>query len=69
LTNNERNKVLFAVRKQLTDLAGDWGSVQLFSSTNRIGLEQAGEIIGGWIMQAKPETPNTNSDSELEILD
>ena len=65
LTNNERNKTLFAVRKQLVDLAGDWGTVQLFSSTNRIGLEEAGEVIGGWIMQARPETTNP----ELEILD
>ena len=65
LTNNERNKTLFAVRKQLADLAGEWGTVQLFSSTNRVGLEEAGEIIGGWIMQAQPEKPNP----ELEILD
>jgi hypothetical protein len=53
------------VRKQLADLAGEWGTVQLFSSTNRVGLEEAGEIIGGWIMQAQPEKPNP----ELEILD
>ena len=62
LTNNERNKTLFAVRKQLTDLSGEWGTVQLFSSTNRIGLEEAGEIIGGWIMQARPEQPTPELD-------
>ena len=62
LTNNERNKTLFAVRKQLTDLSGEWGTVQLFSSTNRIGLEEAGEIIGGWNMQARPEQPTRDLD-------
>lgn len=56
LTRNDANKTLFAVRKQLQELAGDWGTVQLFSSTNRVGLEQAGEIIGQWIMQARPES-------------
>ena len=50
LSRNEGQKALFAVRKQLKDLTGDWGTVQLFSATNRIGLEQAGEIIGSWIV-------------------
>ncbi len=48
---------MFAVRKQLADLAGEWGTVQLFSSTNRIGLEEAGEIIGGWILKAQADLP------------
>ena len=61
LTRNDANKTLFAVRKQLQELAGDWGTVQLFSSTNRVGLEQAGEIIGQWIMQARPESNTTES--------
>ena len=62
LTRNDANKTLFAVRKQLQELAGDWGTVQLFSSTNRVGLEQAGEIIGQWIMQARPESSTTESE-------
>jgi GTP-binding protein len=53
LTKSLCNQTLFAVRKTLTEIAGPWATVQLFSSTNRVGLEEAGERIGGWILEHK----------------
>jgi GTP-binding protein len=53
LTKSLCNQALFAVRKTLTEIAGPWATVQLFSSTNRVGLEEAGERIGGWILEHK----------------
>ncbi|MGL4766728.1 MAG: ribosome biogenesis GTP-binding protein YihA/YsxC [Formosimonas sp.] len=50
LTKNLAHQTLFKVRKQLQELAGDGASVQLFSSTNRIGLEEAGEVFSQWIL-------------------
>ena len=64
LTRNDANKALFAVRKQLQELAGEWGTVQLFSSTNRVGLDEAGEIIGQWIMRERSSDPEGEMTSD-----
>ena len=57
LSRNEAKQTLFAVEKELKMMAGEWGTVQLFSSTNRVGLEEATEVIGGWIEKWRIETP------------
>lgn len=53
LTNNLCHQALFAVRKTLNEIAGPNATVQLFSSSNRVGLEEAGKRIASWIMQHK----------------
>lgn len=57
LPRGQAGTALLTARKQLTELAGDLASVQLFSSTNRVGIEEAGEIFGQWIMQHKLPSP------------
>ena len=60
LTRNLANQTLFSVQKELKALAGDWATVQLFSSTNRVGLDEAADVIGGWIMQHKLPSPEVD---------
>lgn len=56
VTRNAGAIALINVKKELQDMAGDWGTAQVFSSTNRVGLEQASEIIGGWIMNNRSDS-------------
>ena len=58
LSKNAAKQMLFAVEKQLKMMTGEWGSVQLFSSTNRVGLEEATEVIAGWIEQHRIQAPS-----------
>ena len=58
LSKNAAKQMLFAVEKQLKMMTGEWGTVQLFSSTNRVGLEEATEVIAGWIEQHRIQTPS-----------
>lgn len=50
VTRNVAHQTLFKVKAELKDMAGDWGTAQLFSSSNRVGLEEATEVISNWIM-------------------
>lgn len=59
LSRNQAKQTLFAVEKQLKMMAGEWGTVQLFSSTERIGLEEATEVISSWIEKNRvPQVPS-----------
>ena len=58
LSKNAAKQMLFAVEKQLKMMTGEWGTVQLFSSTNRVGLEEATEVIANWIEQHRIHAPN-----------
>lgn len=55
LTRGQGLTTLASVRTQLKMIAGDWATAQLFSSSNRIGLEEATEVISGWIDTHKIE--------------
>lgn len=55
LTRSQGMTTLASVRTQLKMIAGDWATAQLFSSSNRIGLEEATTIISGWIDTNKIE--------------
>jgi len=48
LTRNEAAKALHAARNELAPWA-DQVSVQLFSSLNKTGVEEAEAVIGGWL--------------------
>ncbi len=57
LSRNAANQTLLAVRKRLDT---DWQncSVQLFSSLKKQGVQEAENIIGGWLKQAALQIPD-----------
>jgi len=49
LSRGAQGNALLAVRKELSSVFGDTVSVQTFSGESKQGVEEAREVIGGWL--------------------
>ncbi len=61
LSRNEAIQTLLKVRKELNQVWGDNITVQLFSSSKKIGVEETEKMIGGWLFPK--ESDATQSDA------
>ncbi len=61
LSRNEGIQTLLKVRKELNQIWGDNITVQLFSSSKKLGVEETEKMIGGWLFPQQPD--NIQSDS------
>lgn len=55
LSRNEGIQTLLKVRKELNQIWGDNITVQLFSSSKKLGVEETEKMIGGWLFPEQPE--------------
>lgn len=53
LSRNEAIQTLLKVRKELNQIWGDNITVQLFSSSKKLGVEETEKMIGGWLFPEK----------------
>jgi len=66
LSRNEAIQTLLKVRKELNQVWGDNITVQLFSSSKKLGVEETEKMIGGWLFPEqsdKIQSDTTQSDS------
>lgn len=66
LSRNEAKQTLLKVRKELNQVWGDNVTVQLFSSSKKLGVEETEKMIGGWLFpqeSEKTQLDTTQSDS------
>jgi GTP-binding protein len=63
LSRNEAKQTLLKVRKELNEVWGDNLTVQLFSSSKKIGVEETEKMIGGWLF---PEPSEVIASDSLE---
>lgn len=64
LSRGEAGLTLAKVRKELLAVWGDSCTVQLFSSSKKLGVEEAEKIIGAWLFGDSSNTSHSNvSDS------
>ncbi len=56
LSRNEAIQTLLKVRKELNQVWGDNITVQLFSSSKKLGVEETEKMIGGWLFPKQSET-------------
>jgi GTP-binding protein len=61
LSRNEANQTLLKVRKELKQTWGEHVTVQLFSSSKKLGVEETEKMIGTWLF------PNQSDASEDQI--
>ena len=57
LGRNQANQQLFAVRKELSEVAEIGVSVQLFSALTKVGLDEAAEKICHWLDLTPKKAP------------
>lgn len=61
LSRNEAIQTLLKVRKELNQVWGDNITVQLFSSSKKIGVEETEKMIGGWLFPQEPDKIQSDS--------
>jgi GTP-binding protein len=61
LSRNEAKQTLLKVRKELNEVWGDNLTVQLFSSSKKIGVEETEKMIGGWLFPEQSEVIASDS--------
>jgi len=68
LSRNEAIQTLLKVRKELNQVWGDNVTVQLFSSSKKLGVEETEKMIGGWLFPQQSEKiqSDTNQSDSLE---
>lgn len=68
LSRNEAIQTLLKVRKELNQVWGDNVTVQLFSSSKKLGVEETEKMIGGWLFpeQSDKIQSDTNQSDSLE---
>ena len=68
LSRNEAIQTLLKVRKELNRVWGDNVTVQLFSSSKKLGVEETEKMIGGWLFPQQSEKiqSDTNQSDSLE---
>ena len=59
LSRNDAKQTLLKVRKELTQTWGDNVTVQLFSSSKKLGVDETEKMIGGWLL---PDRSNATED-------
>lgn len=59
LSRNDAKQTLLKVRKELTQTWGDNVTVQLFSSSKKLGVDETEKMIGGWLF---PDQSNATED-------
>jgi GTP-binding protein len=59
LSRNEAKQTLLKVRKELTQTWGENVTVQLFSSSKKLGVEETEKMIGAWLF---PDESNSTED-------
>ncbi|MDG1096934.1 MAG: ribosome biogenesis GTP-binding protein YihA/YsxC [Methylophilaceae bacterium] len=68
LSRNEAIQTLLKVRKELNRVWGDNVTVQLFSSSKKLGVEETEKMIGGWLFPQQTDKIqlDTNQSDSLE---
>jgi GTP-binding protein len=59
LSRGEASLTLTKTRKELIAVWGENCTVQLFSSSKKLGVEEAEKIIGAWLFTDKNDIPNS----------
>ncbi len=61
LSRNEGMQTLLKVRKELNQVWGNNITVQLFSSSKKLGVEETEKMIGGWLLPKQSEAIASDS--------
>lgn len=61
LSRNEAIQTLLKVRKELNQVWGDNITVQLFSSSKKLGVEETEKMIGGWLFPEQSDKIQSDS--------
>ena len=61
LSRNEAKQTLLKVRKELNETWGDNLTIQLFSSSKKIGVDETEKMIGGWLFPEQSEAIASDS--------
>lgn len=67
LTFGAGRAALLKTQKDIQQKWGDTASIQLFSSTKRIGIEEAQYVLANWLQLIEPEDADAFDDSDDAI--